>query len=190
MLCASQSSLVLVASNVVNKEETLAGMKGAIYEYDYNSQAGDLVGLVHALTEQNEGPFGSIAILCHNSGALLRLSATMNIINEKDLADMDISQAVLAIAGYVKPKGWIDFPACRLGSTPYGRDFLSKLSKLTGKQFLARDEKRPTGGSASSSATPGFVADTLADIGAQALRQVASSSPAGKRTPVVEAPKY
>jgi hypothetical protein len=182
---------VLVASNVPNKVELLAGMKGTIYEYDYNSQVGDLIGLVHALTEQNEGPFGSIAILCHNGGALLRLCATMNILNEKDIAETDIFQAVLAIAGYVKPKGRMDFPACRLDSTRGGKELLSKLSKSAGKQFSARDEKRPTGGSASSSTPRGFVADTLADIrGAQAHKQVASTSPAGKRTPVVEAPTF
>jgi hypothetical protein len=186
-----QSSLVLVASNVLNKEQLLSGIKGAMHVYDYNSTAQDIVELVHALAQQNEGPFGSIAVLCDNGESLLSLCATMVVVNERDLAETDVFQVLLAIGTCVKPKGRVELIACRLDSTPTGKGFLTKLSDVTGKQFAVRGEKRSTGGAsaASTMAVSGsLVADTLSD--AHAGRRIASSRAAGKSTPVVEAPTH
>lgn len=197
------SSLVIVASNVPNKDELLGGMKGVFCEYDYeNSTPSYLIELVGALVQQNEGPFGSVALLCNNSGgsAVLRLSASM-VFDERVVADTDVMQVLEAIGNSVRPKGRVDLLGCRLNATAAGKAFLSKLTKQCGVQFAAKDDKRMVmgggfGGTGGPSSPRAPVADTLAELhGRQPSvdNLVGAHSPggspsAGKPTPIVEPP--
>ena len=204
------SCLVLVASNVPDKEAALAGMKGAVngtpmlyeYEYESNHSADDLCGLIEALQRENEGPFGSLAIACHNGagagGALLNLSPAL-VLDQQNLKQdlmeaLDVKRVMRALGSAVKPKGRVELVACRLGATTAGKALLDKLGAETSTVFMASEPGR-TGqaagrAAAGSSSHRGLVADTLADThrGASAHGFLADSSPAGKATPIVDQP--
>jgi len=191
------SSLTLVASNVPDKEESLVGTRATmIHEYSYEQMdARSLVELVEALAQQNGGHFGSIALLCHNSGgALLRLTATMDVKDERGLSqETDAAQVLQAIGRCVRPNGHVQLVACRIAATAAGKALLAELTRLTGVQFAAKEATtgHASGGTPVPRAPRAAVADTLADLNAQAHGHEAPSRSkwgprAGKSTPIVE----
>ena len=115
------SRLVLVASNVPDKEAALEGAKGMLYEYDFESATADsIIGLIEALVHENQGPFGSIAMACNNS-TLLSLSRTLFLDQHTLQGESDVMRVMRALGGAVRSKGCVTFLACRLGTTDPGK---------------------------------------------------------------------
>jgi len=191
------SRLVLVASNVPDKEAALEGAKGMLYEYDFESATADsIIGLIEALVHENQGPFGSIAMACNNS-TLLSLSRTLFLDQHTLQGESDVMRVMRALGGAVRSKGCVTFLACRLGTTDPGKALLSKLGAQTDSVFVASDgggsiSKKISGEELAYIAShPVPVADTLAGThrGASVHGHLAprvASNMAGKATPTVE----
>ena len=130
--------LLLISSRIPERERLIASLQEGIKVIEYDWQESSLVELLHRIDQiRDGGSFSSIGFVNHGGAGEFALNAAQEVSLEGVQENGMQNRFWKKLGGFLKEDGRIDLLACSLAASQEGRELLTRLEELSGRNVAA-----------------------------------------------------